>query len=76
VIAGRLTRFRIRTTVTRLGRTQPVARATVHFAGRLFHTDAGGRARITARLRQTGRREGRASHSGLRKGYAHVMVRR
>jgi hypothetical protein len=61
--------------VTRLGRTKPVARASVHFAGRLFHTDARGRARIAARLRQTGRREGRASHTGLRKGYASVVVR-
>jgi hypothetical protein len=75
VIAGRFTKFRISTTVTRLGRTSPVARASVHFAGKLFHTDSHGRARITARLRKTGRREGRASHSGLRKGYAWVMVR-
>jgi len=75
VVAGRLTTFRVRTRVARLGRTEPVPRASVHFAGRLFHTDARGRAQITARLRRTGRREGRASHSGLRKGYAWVMVR-
>jgi hypothetical protein len=75
VLAGRLTQFRVRTTVARLGRTSPVARASVHFAGKLFHTDARGRAQITARLRRTGRREGRASHSGLRKGHAWVMVR-
>jgi hypothetical protein len=75
VTAGRFTKFLISTTVTRLGRTSPVARASVHFAGKLFHTDSHGRARITARLRKTGRREGRASHSGLRKGYAWVMVR-
>jgi hypothetical protein len=76
VRAGRLTSFRVRTTVTRRGRTQPVARATVHFAGKLFRTDARGRRQIAARLNQTGRREGRASKSGLRKGYAYVSVRR
>jgi hypothetical protein len=76
VLAGRLTRFRVRTTVTRRGRTQPVARATVHFAGKLFHTDARGRRQIAARLNKTGRREGRASKSGMRKGYAYVFVRR
>jgi hypothetical protein len=76
VLAGRLTRFRVRTTVTRSGRTQPVGRATVHFAGKLFHTDAHGRRQIAARLNKTGRREGRASKSGMRKGYAYVFVRR
>jgi hypothetical protein len=76
VRAGRLTTFRVRTTVTRRGKTKPVARATVHFAGKLFHTDARGRRRIAARLHQTGRREGRASKSEFRKGYAYVYVRR
>jgi hypothetical protein len=66
----------VRTTVTRRGHTQAVPRATVHFAGKLFHTDARGRKQIAARLNRTGRREGRASKSGLRKGYAYVMVRR
>jgi hypothetical protein len=53
-----------------------VARASVHFAGKLFHTNSVGRAQITARLRKTGRREGRASKSGYRKGYAYVRVSR
>jgi hypothetical protein len=68
--------FQIRTTVKRKGITRPVARARVHFAGRLFRTNSRGRARIKARLRVTGRREGRASHSGMRKGYAWIYVRR
>jgi hypothetical protein len=76
VVARRLVRFRVRTTVTRNGRTRPVARARVHFAGKLFRTNSQGRAQIKAVLRKTGRREGRASHSGLRKGYAWIYVRR
>ena len=76
VTARRLVRFRVRTTVTRNGRTRPVARARVHFAGKLFRTNRQGRAQIKAVLRKTGRREGRASHSGLRKGYAWIYVRR
>jgi hypothetical protein len=76
VQAGRVTHFRVRTTVTRRGHTQAVPRATVHFAGKLFHTDARGRRQIAARLNRTGRREGRASKSGLRKGYAYVTVKR
>ena len=76
VVAGRMTRFRVRTTVTRSGKTRAVGRASVHFAGRLFRTNAHGRAAISARLRKTGRRHGRASHAGLRKGHATVWVRR
>ncbi|MEA2440272.1 MAG: hypothetical protein QOH76_1696 [Thermoleophilaceae bacterium] len=76
VVARRLVRFRVRTTVVRDGRVRPVARARVHFAGKLFKTNGQGRAQIVARLRVTGRREGRASHSGLRKGYAWIYVRR
>ena len=71
VVAGRMTRFRIRTTA----KGQPVARASVHFAGRLVRTDDRGRATMNARLRKTGRRHGRASHAGLRKGHTSVFVR-
>jgi hypothetical protein len=76
VIAGRTVRFRIRTAVVVDRQVRDVARARVHFAGRLFRTDAHGRAQITATLRATGRRAARASHSGMRKGYAWVQVRR
>jgi hypothetical protein len=76
VVAGRAVRFHIRTAVVVGGRVRNVARARVHFAGRLFRTDARGRATIKATLRVTGRRAARASHSGMRKGYAWVQVRR
>jgi hypothetical protein len=76
LMARRLVRFRVSTTVVRNGRARPVAGARVHFAGRLFRTNRRGRAQIKARLRRTGRREGRASYPGLRKGYAWVFVRR
>jgi hypothetical protein len=76
VTAGRMVRFRVRTSVVRAGRVRSVGGASVHFAGRLFRTDGSGRAAITARLRKTGRRNARASHAGLRKGYAWVLVRR
>jgi hypothetical protein len=75
VTAGRMVRFRIRTTVVRNGSVRSVRGASVHFAGRLFRTDARGRARLAARLRKLGRRQARASHAGLRKGHALVRVR-
>lgn len=75
VNAGSTVRFRIRATVVRDGRARKLSGAMVHFAGRLFRTDTRGRARLTARLRKPGRRNARASHSGLRKGHAWVQVR-
>jgi hypothetical protein len=75
VVAGRPTRFRIRTAVVVNGHLRNVPRARVHFAGRLFRTNGRGRAQITATLRVTGRRAARAGHSGMRKGYAWVTVR-
>jgi hypothetical protein len=75
VVAGRTVRFRIRTSVIVDGHLRNVPRARVHFAGRLFRTNGRGRAQITAMLRATGRRAARASHSGMRKGYATVYVR-
>jgi hypothetical protein len=75
VRAGRMQRFRVRATAPGTdGRRRGVARASVHFAGRLFRTDARGRAVLRARLRVTGLRQGRASRVGLRKGRAHVRV--
>jgi hypothetical protein len=75
VTAGRMVRFRIRTSVVRNGKASPLGRATVHFAGRLFRTDSRGRARLEARLRITGWRHARASHAGMRKGHTRVFVR-
>jgi hypothetical protein len=75
VTAGRMMRFRIRTTVLRGGRKESVGGARVHFAGRLFRTDDKGRATLAARLRKTGRRHARASAPGLRKGHATIRVR-
>jgi hypothetical protein len=75
VKAGRMTRFRVRTTVVRNGAARAVPHASVHFAGRLFRTDSRGRARLRARLRITGWRKARASHAGMRKGHARVFVR-
>jgi hypothetical protein len=66
----------VRTSVVRAGRVRSLGGANVHFAGRLFRTDGRGRAAITAVLHKTGRRNARASHAGLRKGYAWVFVRR
>ena len=72
--AGRRMRFRVRTTVARNGKVEPVGHASVHFGGRLFRTDAKGRARFTATLLSPGRRPARASHAGLRKGHSWVRV--
>jgi hypothetical protein len=76
VLAGRAVRFHIRTAVVVNGHVRNVPRARVHFAGRLFRTNGRGRAQITVTLHATGRRAARAGHSGLRKGYAWIQVRR
>jgi hypothetical protein len=76
VRAGHAVRFHIRTAVVIDRHVRAVPRARVHFAGRQFRTDARGRAQITATLLVTGRRAARAGHSGFRKGYAWIYVRR
>jgi hypothetical protein len=75
VRAGHRVRFHVRTSVVVDGRVRSVARARVHFAGRLFRTSSRGRAKISATLHVTGRRAARASKSGMRKGYAWIYVR-
>ena len=74
VIAGRKTRFAFRASAVVVGRREWVRGARISFAGVRLSTDKGGRARVTARLRRTGRRVARATAPSLRSGRATVRV--
>lgn len=71
---GRRVRFRFRTVeaVTR----DPVAAATIRFAGRRARTDGDGRASIVTRLRQARRYKVRAVRAGYAGATGHVRARR
>jgi N-acetylneuraminic acid mutarotase len=74
VHAGERVRFRVRVTARRGGRSRPVRRALVRFAGSAVRTDAGGRAVLVKRLRQPGRHPVRVQKRGFRSGRATVWV--
>lgn len=76
VRAGSRTRFGIRVTRRDGGQRRPVRRAKIRFAGKRARTDRRGRARITVRLRRSGRLRVRATKPGFRRGRATVRVTR
>jgi phospholipase C len=75
VAVGRRTRFAFRATTAVSGRVQPVARATITFAGRRTRTDARGRATIVVALPQRRRYVAVARKAGLTQGRAGVRAR-
>jgi hypothetical protein len=74
VRAGARTRFSFR--VTDASTKRPVAGAAVHFAGRTARTGSEGRAKISARLKRSGRRTAAASKPGFRRAHANIRVQR
>jgi phospholipase C len=75
VPVGRRTRFAFRATTAVAGRAQPVAGATITFAGRRTRTDSRGRATIVVALPQRRRYVAVARKAGLTPGRAGVGVR-
>ena len=71
---GTRTRFRIRATYRRGGRTHAIARATVRFGAKVTQTGKRGRATIRRRLAKPGRYQLRARKRGFRAGSAQVRV--
>ncbi|MDQ6914648.1 MAG: hypothetical protein M3155_02420, partial [Actinomycetota bacterium] len=74
-VVGRRTRFTFRATTVVGGRLVAVAGATITFAGRRLHTDAHGRAHVTAVLRQVHSYAAVARKAGLRPGRTTVRTR-
>ncbi len=66
-------RVHLRFRATTAGR-RPVSRALIRFAGHRTRTDRRGRATIVTRLHRPGRRRAVATHRGLRRGTAIVVV--
>jgi diacylglycerol O-acyltransferase/trehalose O-mycolyltransferase len=74
VRVGQLRHFRFTATTVRGGKREPVAAATIHFAGRRALTGATGRVTIARRFTKRGRYKARASKHGLRGGSTWVSV--
>jgi hypothetical protein len=74
VQAGERVRFRARVTARRGGRSRPVRRALLRFAGSAARTDASGRAVLVKRFRRPGKHQARAQKRGFRSGRATVWV--
>jgi hypothetical protein len=76
VVAGRRTRFTFRASAVVAGRREWVRGARIRFAGGRAVTAADGRARLTRRLRRTGRMVARVTAPSLSPGRATVRVAR
>jgi hypothetical protein len=69
-----LTKMRFVATAPVAGRVQPVAGATVRFAGKVTKSDAKGKATLSVRVSRPAVYRATAERSGLRRGKANVRV--